>query len=255
MYDANYTVAQLKSILRTDPVLPIAHLRYRYDLRPTRERLRLVEEDWIDLCHEEQLYVAERDTTLSKGSRRVEKHFFLCASSKVARFTHWNMRQLSGLAGTRFSLGIHPDHWELMALNRTNTPDQPIPDAIIHRHGQKLLPGYPKRSWSPFSFTYRSDIAVEWDSGSTVRQQLEQKFLSYTKVAQHQLWIAPTIDRANTLLSVGNQVLDDPCNHFGVMAVDWRTGLCQGASLPEQTSPFSNILEETMREVHVPWKW
>ncbi len=249
-----YAANQLKIVLRTDPVLPINHLEHRRDLTVTRERLHLSEQEWLDLCLEAQIHTALRDTTLSKGSRIREKHFFACASSKTAQLTHWNMRQLSGMAGIRFSLGIHPDHWELTALRRTNTPNEPIPDAIIHLEPRCLLDSKKTRSWHDAGFTYSEDIAVEWDSGSAVRTQLEAKVLAYKYVAYYQLWVAPTLARAITLQAICLKVLGD-ATRVGVMVVDWRTGICSAATLPKRGTRLSSILEPTMREVHNAWKW
>lgn len=243
---------QLKRILRTDPVLPVNHLEHRYDLTPTRERLRLSERKWLDLCLEAQIHTAMHYTALSKGSRNPEKHFFVCASSKTAKLTHWNMRQLSGMAGVRFCLGIHPDHWELTALNRTNTPNQAIPDAIIHLEPRTLEAGKVKRNWHN-DFGYLNNIAVEWDSGSAVRTYLELKVKAYTEIAYYQLWVAPTIGRAKTLCEICLDVLDH--TRFGILAVDWRTGQCRGRYLPKQGTHLSAALEPTMKAVHQPWKW
>ena len=247
-----YTIEQLRRILRTDPVLPIKHLEYRHDLTFNRERLRLSEREWIDLCHAAQIHIAMHNTTLTKGSRVVEQHFFACASSKTSKLTHWNMRQLSGMAGVRFSLGIHPDHWELTALNRTNTPKHAIPDAIIHLEPRPLLVGKIKRDWFSY-FGYETDIAIEWDSGSAVRTHLESKVIAYAGISYYQLWVAPTMARANTLCDVCSTVLDP--TRFGVLAVDWRTGKLYGQYLPPRGTNLSAVLEPTMREVHQPWRW
>jgi hypothetical protein len=250
---AQQIAGQLRKILRTDPVLPIKHLNFRRDLTPTRERLHLTEREWINLCLESQIHTAMHNTTFTKGSRTLESHYFACASSKTSKLTHWNMRQLSGMAGIRSSLGIHPDHWELMALRRTNVPNQAVPDAIIHLKPRTLEAGKQKRSWRNVGLTYFDDIAVEWDSGSATRSDLETKVEAYKEIACSQLWVAPTMARAKTLQDVCCRILEP--FHVGILVVDWRTGQCTGAGLPKRGTQLSEILEPTMREVHQPWNW
>lgn len=251
--DYDFVVQQLKETLKTDPVLPFQQLEFRRDLTSSREQLKLSVQRWLDLCSEAGIACAGRNTTYTKGSRNAEYHFFVCASKKTANLVHWNMRQLSGMSGLRFALGIRPDHWELRALVRTNIPEVAIPDAIIHLTPRKLLPKYPRRSWVNAGMPFFNDIAVEWDSGSAVRADLVTKICNYAQVAQYQLWVAATIKRAETLLEVCYEVLPDANKKIGVIALDWRTGQCLGHCLPARGTPFLDLLESTMQEVQIPW--
>ena len=249
--------AKIRRILQTDPVITAQQLEHRIGLIPSRIQHRPNSKDWFELLQNAEFACVERSVKTSVGARVSSVEQFICASKRVAALTDWNLRQLAGLTALRDGLSIPAEHWQLRALERTNLSDVAIPDAMIYESRANK----PKARFDEYGkfkglrpvikASPASLIAVEWDSGSATRTELTQKIQSYCLIAAHQIWAAPTVARAETILELLEREL--PNRGLMVVAVDWRTGKLLRLMLADRGNGLRQVLTRVM-PVDASWK-
>jgi hypothetical protein len=240
---------RLRRALQTDPVLTLEQLPQRTDL----EFLGLSAETCFELVQILGFAHTTRTLKTSIGARVTSQSTFVCSSAKVARLTDWNLRQLAGLAATRHGLGIHADHWQLRALERTNQSDVPIPDALVHLFRAtkpKLIITSSGLRIQPTRQVPTPEmlIAIEWDSGSTKIQEIENRADRYADLADQQIWLSPTVARAETIAEALT-----PIGGYASLAIDWRTGELLDLMLEDRDNPLVPALARVMN-TDAPWR-
>ena len=237
--------ARLRQVLATDPVLTIGQLERRVDLILKSARFRPNPAEWAALLGSVGFALTERQVGTSVGARVKSLEVFVCSSTRVATLTDWNLRQLAGLAAVRYGLGVRAEHWQLRALERTNT-HMPIPDAMIRLVGDKPATA----TYRPPPLPVHALVALEWDSGSATRTELVEKIRSYAATATCQIWAAPTLKRAMTIHELLSHHLEP--GHLATLAVDWRSGQAIDLMLPDRGTVLFTALSRVV-PLDAPW--
>jgi Replication-relaxation len=150
----------------------------------------------------EDLYVTEDSLKVTHESRQKQKVTFLCHDERTSQRPGTTLRHLAGIAEMRYKLGS--PRWALTLLNNPNSRSisTQIPDATWYATG------------------HQNGIALEFDTGSQPLKTITEKAAVYCKENRTQIWAAPSAKRAESILKILEEVVEDPLMYW-VFVVDW----------------------------------
>jgi Replication-relaxation len=152
----------LSNVLQRDKVMSLGQCLHHYNVtRSELDKQFILKEDFLS------------ETNYTRHSSRFT---FVCRDKKTAQRQGSSLRHLAGVTEMRLLLKADPLSWRNQG-GRVNS--LLIPDGIWHQG--------------------RTKIAIEYDTGSYSKEQLEQKISAYQRHYLQQIWGTPSVKRLEKL--------------------------------------------------------